>query len=205
MGAEANATSTVSVERSRLWGERSRCGKCKIQIREVQDKVNSLSDARDFHDPESASSSGASHVTSHPGTIPSSRNMLGRDSGLPLNIRNIVGFSRNVFERQLAQQGYPQDHFENSQNLASSSRGVRPEFTEQKFYTRIEDGPEQQDSPNSMTEPEADMGIKEWERRNSEFALYESRRELESQRFHRRQAITGQIRLRKKELACVEN
>ena len=34
------------------------------QMRESQDKVNSLSDAREFHDPETAGSSGASHVTS---------------------------------------------------------------------------------------------------------------------------------------------
>ena len=35
------------------------------QMRESQDKVNSLSDAREFHDSETAASSGASHVTSH--------------------------------------------------------------------------------------------------------------------------------------------
>ena len=32
------------------------------QIRELQDKVNSLSDAREFYDPESGSSSGVTHV-----------------------------------------------------------------------------------------------------------------------------------------------
>ena len=32
------------------------------QIRELQDKVDFLSDAREFHDPESGSSSGQSHV-----------------------------------------------------------------------------------------------------------------------------------------------
>ena len=59
------------------------------QIRELQDKVNSVSDATEFHDPETASSSGASHVTSHPLTIPS----FGRDSGLPPNTRDIMGVS----------------------------------------------------------------------------------------------------------------
>ena len=39
-----------------------------------------------------------------------------------------------------------------------------------------------------LTEAGTDMEIKDWERRNSEFALYESRRELESQRFPLRQA-----------------
>ena len=63
------------------------------QIRELQDKVNSLSNARAFHDPETASNSGASHVTSHPLTIPSSGTVLGRDSGLPPNTQNIMGVS----------------------------------------------------------------------------------------------------------------
>ena len=63
------------------------------QIRELQDKVNSLSNARAFHDPETASNSGASHVTSHPLTIPSSGTVLGRDSGLPPDTRDIMGVS----------------------------------------------------------------------------------------------------------------
>ena len=53
------------------------------QMRESQDKVNSLSDAREFHDPETAGSSGASHVTSPPLTNPSYRTVPRRDSGLP--------------------------------------------------------------------------------------------------------------------------
>ena len=46
------------------------------QMRESQDKVNSLSDVREFHDPETAGSSGASHVTSPPLTNPSYRTVL---------------------------------------------------------------------------------------------------------------------------------
>ena len=46
-----------------------------VQIRELQDKVNSLNDAKEFHDPETASGSGLSHVPSQPLIIPSpSRN-----------------------------------------------------------------------------------------------------------------------------------
>ena len=37
-----------------------------VQIQELQDKANSLNDGRDFHDPETASSSGLSHVPGHP-------------------------------------------------------------------------------------------------------------------------------------------
>ena len=36
------------------------------QIQDLQKKVNSLADARDFYDPETASSSGVSHVPSQP-------------------------------------------------------------------------------------------------------------------------------------------
>ena len=39
-----------------------------------------------------------------------------------------------------------------------------------------------------LTEAECDMEINEWERRDSEFALYESQCELESQRHQLRQA-----------------
>ena len=35
------------------------------QMRKLQEKVNSMTDAREFHDPETASSCGASHVTNN--------------------------------------------------------------------------------------------------------------------------------------------
>ena len=38
-----------------------------------------------------------------------------------------------------------------------------------------------------ISEAETDMEMKDWEKRNSEFALYESQRELESQRLRLRQ------------------
>ena len=63
----------------------------QIRVVSLQEKGNSLSDAREFHDPETASGSGASHVTSPLVTIPSSRTMLCRDSGLPPDTRNTLG------------------------------------------------------------------------------------------------------------------
>ena len=63
------------------------------QMRESQDKVNSLSDAREFHDPETADSSRASHVTSPPLTNPSYRTVPRRDSGLPPETLNMMGIS----------------------------------------------------------------------------------------------------------------
>ena len=94
-----------------------------------QNKVNSLSGARQFYDPETASSSGATHVPRQPSTIPSSRTMPCRDSGLPHDTRNIMDISGNVFERLPAREGPPSALFENSKNLASSSRRLRPEIT----------------------------------------------------------------------------
>ena len=65
-------------------------------IQDLQNKVNSLADAREFYDPETASSPGASHVPSQPLNIPSVRGMLGCGSGLPLDTRNMAT-SGNVF------------------------------------------------------------------------------------------------------------
>ena len=69
--------------------------------------MNCLSDAREFHDPETAGSSGASHVTSPPSTNPSYRTVPHRDSELPPETLN-MGIS-DVFERLLAREGQPQN------------------------------------------------------------------------------------------------
>ena len=45
------------------------------QIQELQDKVNSPSDAREFYDPETVRSSGLLHVPSQPVSIPSRRGL----------------------------------------------------------------------------------------------------------------------------------
>ena len=58
-------------------------------IQDLQNKVNSLADAREFYDPETASSPGASHVPSQPLNI--------RGSGLPLDTRNSMGTSGKTF------------------------------------------------------------------------------------------------------------
>ena len=52
------------------------------QILELQNKVNSLSDAREFYDPESGSKSGAAtHVPDRTSTILSPRTLPRCDSG----------------------------------------------------------------------------------------------------------------------------
>ena len=93
------------------------------QIQDLQNKVNSLNDAREFYDPETASSSGATHVPSPSLNVPSPRGMHSRDSGLPLDTRNSMGTSGNVFESLLAREGPSSAFFEKSKNLASSSCG----------------------------------------------------------------------------------
>ena len=67
------------------------------QIQDLQNKVNSLSDAREFYDPETASNSGATHVPSQPSTTPSPGTMACRGSGLSHDTRNIMGTTGNVF------------------------------------------------------------------------------------------------------------
>ena len=53
------------------------------QIRELQNKMDSLSDAREFYYPEWGSSSGATHVPDQTSTTLSSRTLPRCDSGLP--------------------------------------------------------------------------------------------------------------------------
>ena len=50
------------------------------QFQELRDKVYSLNDAKEYHDPEHVSSSGFSHVPSQPMSIPSPRGMISRGS-----------------------------------------------------------------------------------------------------------------------------
>ena len=67
------------------------------QIQDLQNKVNSLSDAREPDDLATASSSGASHVPSESSTVPSPSTMFCCDSGLPHDTRNSMGTSGNIF------------------------------------------------------------------------------------------------------------
>ena len=75
------------------------------QIQDLQNQVNSLSDAREFYDPESGSSSGATHVPSQPSTIPSPRTLPRCDSGLRHDTRNFTGTTGIVLGRPPAHEG----------------------------------------------------------------------------------------------------
>ena len=91
---------------------------------QIQDfhKVNSLSDAREFCDPESGSSSGATHVLDQTSTILSSRTFTALRFWIAANTQNCTGIMGNVFERPPAQEGQSSTIFNNSKNLASSSQ-----------------------------------------------------------------------------------
>ena len=118
------------------------------QIRELQNKVNSLSDAREFYDLESGSSSGATHVLDHAFTILSSRTLPRCDSGLPRNTQNCTSIMGDVFERPLAQEGLSSTIVNNSKNLASSSQRLRLDTTD---TSRQSDGMKRE-SLNTLTQ-----------------------------------------------------
>ena len=85
------------------------------QKRELQDKVNFLSDEREFHDPDSGSSSGRSHVPYQHRITSSSRRNPSRDSGVPRNTGNDMSIRGKVFE-DLPAQGHPKEFFKSSKN-----------------------------------------------------------------------------------------
>ena len=94
-----------------------------VQIHELQDKVNSLNGAKEFYDPEPASTSGLSHVPSQHVRSPSPRGMMS-DSCLQPDIRNSLGTSRHVFQN-LPPRGEPSSAiFENSTGKIAEQREV---------------------------------------------------------------------------------
>ena len=95
------------------------------QIRELQNKVNSMSDAGEFYGPESGSSSGATHVPDQASTILSPTTLPRCDFGLPRNTQNCTGIMRNVFERPHVQEGLSSTIFHSTKDSASSSQVLR--------------------------------------------------------------------------------
>ena len=83
-----------------------------VQIQELQEKVKSLNDATEFYDPETASSSGLSHVPSLLVSVPSPRALICRDSCLQSDTRNSFGSSGMVFEDDQLQLNHQQRSLE---------------------------------------------------------------------------------------------
>ena len=86
----------------------------------------------EFYDPESGSSSGATHVPDQASTILSPRTMPRRDSGLPHDTQNIMDTWRNVFSlRPPVHEWLSSTIFHNSKNLTSSPfRNWNPDTAE---------------------------------------------------------------------------
>ena len=93
--------------------------------------LHPLNDAS-FSDPETASSSGASHIPSFPMSIPSRRGMISRDGCLP---PNTMGTSGNVSESLLAREWPSSEFLQNPKNLSSSHCGLKPIDTGQHYGT----------------------------------------------------------------------
>ena len=96
-------------------------------IQDLQNKANSLADAREILRSWNIEQLWSSARSSEPSTIPSLRTRRCRDSALPHDTLNIVGISGNVFEQLPAREGRASTLFNNSKNLASYSRELRPD------------------------------------------------------------------------------
>ena len=78
------------------------------EIQELQNKVNSSTDARDFHDPERFSSSGSSHVPTRSLTIPSRSEKPSREPATPNGTRSAYGyFGQRLLKANLLENDNP--------------------------------------------------------------------------------------------------
>ena len=100
------------------------------QIQELQDKVNSLNEEKEFCALETAISSGMFHVLNQPSSIPSPRGMIGRDSCLQPDTRNSLGTLEHVFEGPPAAEWPSPSFFKIPKNLTSSPCELRSGETE---------------------------------------------------------------------------
>ena len=127
---EANQVRKLKIEELSLRQERypRTVSRLLKQIHDTQNQVNSLAEAKEFHDTDTASSSGASHVPSPPVITPSSRGMP--RFWIAAHNTDTKGNSANVFESPPAREGSVSAIFESWRNVAMSSCGLRPELTE---------------------------------------------------------------------------
>ena len=72
------------------------------QIQELQDKVNSMGDSREFQDVESVCSSTLSHVPTQPEIVSRPCGFPSRDQCQRPHTRNLLGTSGDVFEHSAA-------------------------------------------------------------------------------------------------------
>ena len=138
--------------------------------------MNSLRDANEFFDPESASTSGLSHVYSQPMSIPSPRGMISRDSCLQPDTPISLGTSGHVFEGLPAPDELSSTFSEKSKNLASSCRLNPVVLAKSGTRRRIEKRTAESYSTNSSLCQEVfDLGSSTSYRRNLSSKLYDGK------------------------------
>ena len=108
MNGSAQAESTLEsrsddLSRQDLQESQSTVNQFTVQIQELQNKVGSLNDPRDFRDLETASSSGLSDVHHHPPSIPSSFGKPCRDPCPQPDTRNSLGTGETFLKIRLHQ------------------------------------------------------------------------------------------------------
>ena len=91
------------------------------QIKNLQNKVNSLSDAREFYESRNSEQLQVNPRSQSASTIPSPRTMPCRDSGLSLIHAILWVLQETFFERQPARKRETSTIFDNSKNLACIS------------------------------------------------------------------------------------
>ena len=107
---EADKTIQSTFEEFLMNQQRSPCVVIQdmSEIQELQKKVNSLTDARDFHDPERFSSSGSSHVPTRSLTIPSRSEKPSREPATPNGTRSAYGyFGQRLLKANLLENDNP--------------------------------------------------------------------------------------------------
>ena len=105
-----------------LSDSKSTVNQLMVQIQEPQFQVNSLNNARELSDRETASSAGLHHVPSQLMNSFRPRALISRDFCLQPAARNSFGTSGHVFEDLLAPVELSAAIFEISRNMASASR-----------------------------------------------------------------------------------
>ena len=97
-----------------------------------------MNDAKELCDVETASSSGVSHVSSQPLSVPSPRGLISRDSCLQPAARSSLSTSGHVFLNiYLLQLNHQQQSLENSTDTASASCGSVPLWIQKELRSEL--------------------------------------------------------------------
>ena len=96
------------------------------QVRKLQEQLEFIKDSKEFHDPDSPSSSGKTHVPHQHRIASSSKIKPSREPGLPRDTREDTSNPANAFDC-LPTRRDPDELYYDSRNLATTSRMTRKE------------------------------------------------------------------------------